>query len=423
MDINVLLQGVENCSCGQKHTCQIQAVHIEKNALSRLDALCRDYQNILLVADNNTYPLCGNQASDILGQRLTGKVVLHREGLLVPNEQAVAEIEAAMTEKTDLLVGIGSGVINDLCKYVSFQHQKPYFIVATAPSMDGYASTGAAMIMQNMKITYSAHVPAAILADVDILKGAPMDMIQSGFGDIIGKYSALNDWLLSELVNGESLCRYVYDLVYDMVLTTEALADGIRNRDSQAIGKLMEALVIVGIAMSFVGNSRPASGSEHHLSHYFELTGILNHEDYFLHGIDVVYSAVQTQLLREQILGLEQFPQETYRHEPESWKAQIRQIYSAGAEGIIALQEKMGYYEKDYAAIYAQMWPQIRQVLSLVPSSDKLLATLETIGLNYEDFQKEYTEEKIQKGVWFAKDLKDRYTVLWLYFLLFYKEG
>lgn len=422
MDINQLLQGVDDCACGQKHTCQIRAVHIEKNAIARLTELCGDYQNILLVADNNTYPLCGAQTEKVLGQRLTGKAVLHREGLLVPNEQAVAEIEEAMTEKTDLLIGIGSGVINDLCKYVSFQHKLPYYIIATAPSMDGYASTGAAMIMRSMKITYSAHVPAAILADVDVLKDAPMDMIQSGFGDIIGKYSALNDWLLSQLVNGERLCRYVYDLVYDMVLTTQDLAAGIRNRDAAAIGKLMEALVIVGIAMSFVGNSRPASGSEHHLSHYFELTGILNNEDYFLHGIDVVYSAVQTQILREQILQLEQFPRETYIHDPESWKAQIRSIYSAGAEGIIALQEKMGYYDKDYATIYAQKWEQIRQVLSLLPSSEKLKEILETIGLSYEDFYKAYGEDKIQKGIWFAKDLKDRYTVLWLYFLLFYKE-
>lgn len=421
MDINSLLKGVDNCPCGQTHTCQIRAVHIEKNVLSRLADLCQGYYSIVLVADNNTYPLCGKQAAQILGDSLSKEVIFQRQGLLVPNEEAVAEIEAAVTQETDLLIGIGSGVINDLCKYVSFNHKLPYYIIATAPSMDGYASTGAAMIMENMKITYTAHVPTAILADVDILKDAPMDMIQSGFGDIIGKYSALNDWLLSELVNGERLCRYVYDLVYDTVMKTQDLAAGIRNREPEAVGALMEALVIVGIAMSFVGNSRPASGSEHHLSHYFELTGILNHEDYFLHGIDVVYSAVQTQLLREQILQLEQFPEQTYIHDPENWKKQIRDIYSAGAEGIIALQNKTGYYEKDYPTIYKEKWQKIRGILSLVPSSEKLLDILQTIGLSYADFQKAYGEEKIQKGIWFAKDLKDRYTVLWLYYLLFYK--
>ncbi len=422
MDINTLLHGIKDCACGQTHTCGIQAVHIEKDALSHLADLCVNYRSIVLVADNNTYPLCGEQVERILGEALAQTVVFHREGVLVPNEQAVAELENAVTEKTDLLIGVGAGVINDLCKYVSFQHKLPYYIIATAPSMDGYASTGAAMIMENMKITYAAHVPTAVLADVDILKDAPMDMIQSGFGDIIGKYSALNDWLLSELVNGEHLCQYVYDLVYDTMLATEELATGIRNRDPEAVGKLMEALVVVGVAMSFVGNSRPASGSEHHLSHYFELTGILNNEDYFLHGIDVIYSAVQAQLLREEILKLKDFPEETYTHNSRQWEKQIREIYSAGASGIIALQNKRGYYQKDYASIYRQKWEQIKKVLSLPPSSEKLISVLETIGLSYANFEKSYGKEKIQKGIWFAKDLKDRYTVLWLYFLIFYRD-
>ena len=88
-----------------------------------------------------------------------------------------------------MIVGIGSGVIQDLCKYVSFNKNLPYFIIATAPSMDGYASKGAAMITDNMKVTYNAHVPEVIIGDVDILKNAPMDMIKSGYGDILGKFS------------------------------------------------------------------------------------------------------------------------------------------------------------------------------------------------------------------------------------------
>lgn len=75
--------------------------------------------------------------------------------------------------------------------------------------MDGYASSGAAMIIGNMKVTYNAHVPEAIIGDVDVLKEAPMEMIQSGYGDIIGKLSCLNDWKLSVVVNDEFFCQYV----------------------------------------------------------------------------------------------------------------------------------------------------------------------------------------------------------------------
>ena len=136
--------------------------------------------------------------------------------------------------------------------------------------MDGYASKGAAMIMGNMKVTYNAHVPAAIIGDTNILKDAPMDLIKSGYGDILGKYSCLNDWKLAHVVNDEYICDYVYDLTFEMLTKTQDLGPALLARDPEAIKTLMEALVGVGIAMAYVGNSRPASGSEHHLSHFFE---------------------------------------------------------------------------------------------------------------------------------------------------------
>ena len=194
---------------------------------------------------------------------------------MIPNEEAVEKLEACLSNKTDLIIGVGSGVINDLCKYVSFSHSLPYYIVATAPSMDGYASKGAAMLFGGMKITTSAAVPAAIIADTAILKDAPIEMLQAGYGDMIGKYSYLNDWKLSHIVNNEPLCEYIYDLTYQTVTSVADMGEKILSRDEKSIAALMRALVIVGIAMAQMGNSRPASGSEHHLSHYFEVTGYI----------------------------------------------------------------------------------------------------------------------------------------------------
>ena len=416
--IHALLQGRQGCACGQNHTCDIRYVSIRPGAVADLGPICDGYSHILLVADNNTFATCGETVTRMLGEKLEGSVIFAPDGLLIPNEEAIERIQQAVSAQTDLIVGIGSGVINDLCKYVSFTKGLPYYIVATAPSMDGYASVGAAMITQNMKTTFNGHVPAAIIGDVDILKNAPMRMIQSGFGDIIGKYSALNDWKLAKAVNGEHFCPYVYDLVMDTVLKTEALAEGIQSRDPETIQTLMEALVIVGIAMSYVGNSRPASGSEHHLSHYFEIVGILRDEDYFLHGIDVAYSTVVTQQLREELLKLEQVPEATYIHDRARWEAEIRRCYDHAAEGVIALQDKCGHYAKDYLSIYREKWPQIKAILAEVPGSEKIVETLAKAGLDYAEFEPFYGKEKIEDSKWFAKDLKDRYSVLWVYFLL-----
>lgn len=416
MDINKLLEGME-CSCGQKHTCDIKAVIIESGALEKISETVKAYSNVLVVADNNTYAVCGEKVKNQLSDRLENVYVFETEGFLVPDETAINTVTKLLTKKTDLIIGIGSGVIQDLCKYVSFENNLKYHIVATAPSMDGYASKGAAMITGNMKVTYNAHVPEVIVADIDILKNAPIDMIKSGYGDILGKFSCLNDWKLSHIVNDEYLCEYVYNLTYEMLLKTKDLGAKLLLRDEEAIKTLMEALVGVGIAMAYVGNSRPASGSEHHLSHFFEVIGIMKNEPYFMHGTDVAFSAVYTQRLREEILKLEK-PVFGKKFNKTEWESNIRNVYYDAADGVIALQNKLGWYEQDKTKIYIEKWQQIKAVLSDAPSSEELIKYLESIGLNISDFEEMYGDGKINNAILYAKDLKDRYSVLWLNYII-----
>lgn len=414
MDFVTMLKPFD-CSCGKKHSCDIKHIHIGKGALNALPGTVKEYSHILLVADPNTYGVCGKQAEQLLGEKRYATLILHRDGVLIPNEQAISEVEETLTGSTDYILGIGSGVIQDLCKYVSFDHKLPYGIVCTAPSMDGYASVGAAMITDNMKVTYSCRVPEAIIGDVDVLKTAPVDMIRAGYGDILGKYSCLNDWKLSAVVRGEDFCQDVYDLVYDMLLQTKDLGEKLQERDEEAITILMEAIIGVGIAMAYVGSSRPASGSEHHLSHYFEITGILNDEPYFMHGTDVVYSAVYTQQLREELLQMEE-PICRGGHDKAQWEKKIREIYTQAADGVIALQEKMGWYDEDRLPVYTAKWAEIKSVLAEVPSGETLKDYIASVGLDITEFETLYSKEKIENALYYAKDLKDRYSVLWLYY-------
>ena len=316
-----------------------------------------------------------------------------------------------------IALGVGSGVINDLCKYVSHAHALPYYIVATAPSMDGYASKGAAMLFGNMKITTNAAVPAAIIADTAVLVGAPMDMLRAGYGDIIGKYSCLNDWRLSHAVNGEPLCPEIYDLTYRTVASVADMGEKIVARDEASIAALMRALVLVGIAMAYMGNSRPASGSEHHLSHYFEVVGLLRDEPYFCHGIDVAYSTYVTAKLREKLLGMDTPTVGVF--DADAWHEEIRRVYSVegntAADGIIALQEKLGWIYEDKTPVYRAKWEEIRAVLADSPAPDEVEKMLSSVGLPLSRFEEMYSQEKLADGIRYAKDLKDRYSVLWLY--------
>lgn len=345
MNVEALLKE-RPCRCGRTHRCDIRRVVIESGALAALPNLTAAYRHIVLVADDHTMAVCTEPVAALLGERCERTLVLPsgKDGVLVPNEASIAALQGALSPATDLIVGVGSGVIQDLCKYVSFQRNLPYQIVATAPSMDGYASIGAAMIIDNMKVTYKAHVPEAIIGDVDVLCQAPMDMIQAGYGDILGKVSSLNDWKLSHLINGEYFCEDVYQLTSTMQRTTEPLGEALLRRDKQAVKLLMEALVGVGIAMAYVGNSRPASGSEHHLSHFFEVTGLLNHTPYFLHGIDVAYASLYVQKLREELLALP-LPARGDRLTEQEYTSLMRTIYHEVANGVIDLQKKTGYYK------------------------------------------------------------------------------
>lgn len=414
MEIKELLTGKEKCECGMAHECPIDAVVIGDNAYDSLPDLTENYNNVLLVADNNTYAVCGKAVEEKLAGRLGGKVILCREGVLVPNEEAIAEIERFLTDKTDLIIGVGSGVINDLCKIVSFKAGLRYFIVATAPSMDGYASKGSALILGGMKVTLNANVPRAIIADTGVLAAAPLDMIRAGYGDVIGKYSCLNDWKLSACVNNEYICNFVMNATYDAVETTVKLADGIKNRDTSAIGALMEALVAVGILMAYVGNSRPASGSEHHLSHFFEIVGIERNEEYLAHGIDVCFSAVETAKLREKLLSIDDISAYEYKFDRKNYVENIRRIYGSVADEVIALQDKMGWYGIDRVSVYKEKWNDVKEILASAPSSSEMLALCEKVGLDYSTFTSLYSEEKIADALLYAKDLKDRYSVLWM---------
>jgi len=417
MSIEELTLGIKDCECKKEHLCPIDYVKIGHDAINSLSEICKEYKNILLISDENTWNVCAKDVYEILKDKVYKNLVLSNDtDVVIPNENKISEIEAFVNDSTDLIIGVGSGVINDLCKHVSFKSNLPYYIVATAPSMDGYASVGAALILNGMKITLNARPPKAIIADTRVLKDAPIDMLRAGYGDIIGKYSCLNDWKLSHFINDEYFCQRVYDLTFDCVKKVEELAEKIEKRDEETVGTLMEALVTVGIAMSYVGTSRPASGSEHHLSHFFEITGIINGEKYFAHGIDVIYSAIETAKMREQMLSKEPFKKEFNR---ENWECQIKRIYKEIAPEIISLQDKMGWYKKDDFDFISKNQKKIKEILAEVPSSEKLIEMAERVGLDYKEFEKMYGKDKIFDATLYAKDLKDRYTVLWLYYMYF----
>ena len=300
-----------SCACGKSHKVDIQAIRVGSGVIQELPGILRDLgaSHIFLVADNYTYEAAGRQVEQLLDQAGLSyhKRVFQTETPLVPNEYALGSVLAAMTSQDDMLLAVGSGTLNDVTKYVSARTGVPYVIVATAPSMDGYASTVAPTILDGFKTTLPAVYPAAIVADVDILKDAPMPMLTAGFGDIIGKFTSLAEWRLSHQLNGEYYCPEVAGVIEAAVETCAANAQALAQREPQAIQAVTEALILSGLAMGMVGVSRPASGAEHQMAHYWEMDALRRGEEHPLHGNAVGVGTVLAASLYE--MAAEYLPQ------------------------------------------------------------------------------------------------------------------
>ncbi len=403
----------ENCSCGKVHKINIENIVIEKDAERQLKPLATKYSNILIISNTLSFNLCGNKILEILKDK-TVSTLIFEEDIIILNEETVKRVFDKLSN-VDLIIGIGSGVIQDLSKYTSFVANIDYFIVATAPSMDGYASNVAVMFFNGQKKTIKTHLPKAIISNVDILKNAPISSIQSGFGDIIGKYSSLCDWKLSSILYGEYFCDYIYSLVEFALQKTVEYAEKIYQKDVEGIKVLMQSLITVGVAMSFMDSSRPCSGSEHHIAHFFEVTGVIHNKKYLSHGKNVAYASLLTAKIRQKLLHTDF---ETSRSKVISFADYISDmtyLYKNNSFDYIKIQQETGRFTEDRYLLYKKHQQDIKAVLKSYPTYEEVKTILEKCGLSFKEFTTFYDKDLILYSLKYSKYLKDRFSVLWLY--------
>ncbi len=187
----------------------------------------------------------------------------------------------------DYLLAVGAGTLNDLCKYAGFLTHKPSGIFATAPSMDGFSSSVTPLIEKGFKITRPARTASDVLMDFEILSKAPRIMIGAGVGDILAKYCCLTDWRISSFLTGEAVNEEAFSLMRNAVGACDNSIPALRAGEPEGVEKLMDALLISGYAMVIAGNSRPASGAEHHMSHFLEMDFLRRGRRIPLHGVKV----------------------------------------------------------------------------------------------------------------------------------------
>ena len=291
LSINEMPQTEFDCSCGKHHNFSVHDMSIRKGAIEDLPKMAEPFKDgkILVVFDNHTYEVAGKRAVELLKENgFNVKELLFDTGddILIPDEKTLGRIVQEQDLDTSLMVAVGSGVINDSVKFVTSRSGLPYIIVATAPSMDGYVADGAPIFSQGYKYSPVAHLTYGLVGDTDILKTAPQDLIQAGYGDVVGKITAIADWDLAVKANNDYRCDTCVTLVNRALDKCFAKAEGLKDRDPESLGALLEALTLTGVAMALVNISRPASGAEHMLSHFWEM-------DYIARGLNPNHHGIQ----------------------------------------------------------------------------------------------------------------------------------
>ena len=297
---------------------QTKIALLSPNAADSLADFMREYySNALIICDENTEKYIA-----LLGN--IGKVV-KLDGSSHADERGIAPLMDELSlHDYDCVVACGSGSLHDITRYCAHEHNIDFISFPTAPSVDGFVSSVAAMTFAERKVSFESSSPVALFADERVLADSPARLTASGVGDILGKYTALFDWKIANLLCGEPIASEVYDLMKSALGRLSALLDelistadenanhcvahgavdsnaahtiargavdddiarNITRSSPEYIHCVMECLILAGLSMQLCGNSRPASGAEHHLSHFWEMN-LVNQPCGALHGESV----------------------------------------------------------------------------------------------------------------------------------------
>ena len=400
----------------------------EKGAIAKLPALLGElgYTRPYLISDTHTHEIAGVRVEEELrkaGISFTSHVLQSPANSdLAADEHALGSVAMANDKNADIIISVGTGTINDLGRYFSYITGRPFMLVATAPSMDGLVSGVAPLIFHNMKITFTAQEPLALICDPEIMAAAPVRMLAAGAADILGKYNCLLDWKLSHIVNDEYYCNTIADIMRTAVDQTMESTKGLAAHDARAVSVLTEALVLSGIAMDFSENSRPASGAEHHQSHYWEMQFLFDGTPAVLHGTKV---GIGTVLMLELYNTLARMEKPDFaairqsiadRPSMEDWEKEMHRCYRSGAEGIIALENKSGKNDPEgllqRLAVIEARWDEIQELAGTAPGADEIYHVLEEMGAAKIPADVGIPKQYVYDSIRYGKELRDRYTIL-----------
>ncbi len=413
------------CSCGHTHHVPIERISLGQDILQTMEDFIRmhHFHSLLIVDDGNTKRVLGNLVFDWLvsseGYRVS-ELCFSDNDHLIADEIAIDRAKTAIAKaQPDLMIAVGSGTITDITRYASFLYGCPFLAVPTAPSVDGYASTIAALQLQGVKVTKTAHAPLAIFADSTVLSEAPLELIQAGFGDLVGKVTSLLDWKLATMLYDEDWCDEAYTMVNESLYYCVQYAHQFLSRRVDVIEELFVGLLSSGVAMAMMTNSRPASGSEHHLSHYWDFCAYRGIRPYGSHGLQVGFAVHFTMKLYEHLAQIHKLHDPVKYVVDKQWEKEAVKRWGDVSPQIISEQRQKS------------KWLQERMIhVNLSQMTGE--AVLKSLSVDHEFMQSAHkalcimdipnsppylaiSSDLLQEATAFANEIRSRFTILDFY--------
>lgn len=415
------------CSCGRLHNSGIGEILVKKGAINSLPNFVKSFnpKSVFLVCDKNTYRVGGEKSQELLTKN--GYIVdkfIFPNSPFEPDENALSLLNSAYN-KQDIIVAVGSGVINDLCKILSFKNNIPYIIIASQPSMDGYASKTSSIISGGLKVTVNSKVSDVIIGDIDVLKTAPDKAVISGFGDMIAKYVSILEWKISNIINGEYFCEEVASLIKSAVKECVNNIDGLLSKDDKAIEAVFNGLILGGVCMNYAGCSRPASGVEHYISHILDMRALEFNTPISTHGIQCAIGTLYAIKVYEQLknykISKEKAVSFVKNFDFNAYSKKMKEFIGRASEPMIE-NEKV---DKKYDTIMHE-----KRIEKIISNWDKIVKLINDELPKYEELKQKLTcinsptslldigidNTNIKDVFTFTKDIRNKYVLSTLCF-------
>ena len=398
-------------------------VMVGSGVIYRLPALINEFQckKVFVLADINTDMAAADKVCSILRQAGVQycKYVIPQEEP-APDEHTVGSVMMHFARSCDLIIGVGSGVINDTGKILSHIAGMPYFIVATAPSMDGYASATSSMERDGLKVSLPSRCADVIIGDTDILKNAPLHMLRAGLGDMLAKYVSICEWRIAHIITGEYYSEEIAGMVRTALKRCVDHADGLMKNDEEAVKAVFEGLIICGQAMAYAGVSRPASGVEHYFSHIWDMRALEFCTKAELHGIQCAVGTLLALKLYEQVKQIKPDAEKAFQYveafDYGTWSQELKAFIGKGADAMIALEEKEQKYNvekhRERFLHIQEHWEDILAVMEEeLPESAEVEKLLDRIGAPKGVEEIGVSRESLKTAFQATRDIRDKYVL------------